>query len=208
MNYYPVYINLRGKKAVVAGGGNVAERKALALLNAGAAVTVVSPELTKRLGYLGEKGKITHIKRQYKKGDLRNAFIVVACTSSEKTNAEIARNAKCLVNVVDTPSEGNFIAPSAVKRGPLTIAVSTEGASPAVSKAIRKELEKLYGREFAHYLRALVQMRRKAIKKIKDIKKRRKIFQDLASEEMFNILRSQGFKAAIQKAAQLFHLNP
>ncbi|MBI5195914.1 MAG: bifunctional precorrin-2 dehydrogenase/sirohydrochlorin ferrochelatase [Nitrospirae bacterium] len=204
MNYYPVYLNLRGKKAVVAGGGNVAERKALALLKAGAAVAVVSPELTERLGYLKKKGKITHIRRQYKKGDLRNAFIVVACTSSEKTNTEIARNAKCLVNVVGTPSEGNFIVPSTVKRGHLTIAVSTGGVSPAVSKAIRKELEKLYGREFAHYLRALVQMRRKAIKKIKDIKKRRKKFKDLASEEMFNILRSKGFKAASEKVRQLF----
>lgn len=195
MRYYPVFLNLNRKKAVVVGGGKVAERKILTLIKAGAVVTVVSPDITRPIGGLKKKGLITHVKRHYKKGDLKNAFIVIAGTSSDKTNTKIAQDAKYLINVIDKPSEGNFIVPSIVKRGPLTIAISTEGCSPAIAKAIRKELEKLYNTEFAHYLRFLGEMRQKAMKKIKDNKKRKKFFKELASEEMFNILRSRGFKS-------------
>jgi len=192
VKYYPVFLNLKGKKAVVVGGGKVAERKAINLIKAGASVKVISPDITKALEKLKRKGLLTHIKRHYKKDDLKDAFIVIAGTSSAQTNTKIAQDARHLINVIDTPSEGNFIAPSIVKRGPLTIAISTEGSSPAVAKAIRKELEKLYGTEFTHYLRFLKMMRGKAIKEIKDDKKREEFLKSLASEKIFNMLRKKG----------------
>ena len=199
MKYYPAFLDLHNKKTVVVGGGSVAERKVRLLLKAGAAVKVISPSLTSYLTRLKEQGLIKHFCRNYKKGDLKNAFIVIAATSSPVINAKIARESDKLVNVAAPPSEGNFIVPSIVKRGPLTLAISTEGSSPAVSKAVRKEIEMHYGKEFARYLRFVEKVRKQAIQQIKDKGKREKFLKSLASEESFYILRTEGYTAISQK---------
>ncbi len=202
MRYYPVFLNLSGKKTVVVGGGKTAERKVITLLKAGALVKVISPKITTTLEKLRGKDLLTHLKRHYKKGDIKGTFLVIAGTSSARINTKIAQDAKHpgigpeasgrLINVIDTPSEGNFIAPSIVKRGLLTIAISTEGSSPAAAKVVRKEIEKLYGVEFTHYLRFLGKMRKKAINEIKDNKKREKLLKGVASQKIFNTLRKKG----------------
>lgn len=192
--YYPAFLNLKGKRAVVIGGGKVAERKVLTLLKTGADITVISPELTKRIETEKLKGSIKHIPRQYKKGDIKKALLVIAATDSQDINKRVSKEALCLVNVVDAPSLCNFIVPSVIKRGPLTIAVSTSGISPTLSKSIRRELEKLYGSEFAEYLRLLEKIRRKAMKEIQDKRKRTEFLKSLASEEMIEMLREKGFK--------------
>jgi precorrin-2 dehydrogenase/sirohydrochlorin ferrochelatase len=192
VKYYPVFLNLNNKRAVVVGGGKVAERKVRVLIRAGALVKVVSPHITKSLEKLEKDGRIHHVKRPYREGDLKDAFLVIAGTSSASTNAKIARDARHLINVIDTPTEGNFIAPSIVKRGALTIAISTGGSSPAVAKTIRKELEKLYGSEFTHYLRLLEKVRRKIMQEIQDGKEREKLLKKFASEEIFNTIRKKG----------------
>lgn len=187
-SYYPVFLNLRGKGCIVVGGGRVAERKVLSLLKAGADITVISPELTKRLKEESLKRsaslskKIKHIPRKYKKGDLKNAFLVIAATDSNKINRRVSEEAPYLVNVVDMPSLCNFISPSLVKRGPLTIAISTSGVSPSTAKAVRKELEKLYGAEFGKRLASLKKIRAKAMAEIKDKKKRERFLKKLGSE--------------------------
>lgn len=199
MKYYPVFLDLQNKKAVVVGGGRVAERKVRLLIKAGADVKIISPSITSGLTKLKEQGKLRHVGRNYRKGDLKEAFVVVASTSSPVTNTKVAHDAQYLVNVVDPPSEGNFIVPSSVKRGPLTLAISTEGASPAVSKAVRKEIEAYYDREFARYLRFVEDVRKQAIGKIPDREKREKFLKSLASEEALRILRSKGFSAISEK---------
>ena len=203
MKYYPAFLDLKDKKAVVIGGGKVAERKVRGLIKAGACVKVVSPSVTAGLERLIDKGKISHVRRNYKKGDLKGAFIVIAGTSSGETNKKVALDAGCLVNVIDSPSDGDFIVPSVVKRGPLTVAVSTEGASPAVSRAIRKEIEKYYDKEFANYLRFVESVRKKAMREIKDAARRAKFFRSIASEEIFNTLRDKGFNAVSKKLLAL-----
>jgi len=203
MKYYPVFLDLRGKKALIIGGGKVAERKTLALIKAGASITIVSPEITEPLLRLKRKGLITHIPRHYKKGDLKGAFIVITATSSAQTNSRIARDTEQLINVIDSPLEGNFIVPSTMRRGPLTIAISTEGHSPAVAKNIRKELERLYGKGFAKYLKFLGAIRKRIMNEIKDSKKRERFFKEIASEEMFNILRREGFSRVAERVVQL-----
>jgi precorrin-2 dehydrogenase/sirohydrochlorin ferrochelatase len=197
--YYPAFLNLKGKKTVVIGGGKVAERKILALLKAGADVTVVSPEITKRIAREKLKGRVKHISRQYRRGDSRKAFLVIAATSSQEINRRVSEDATCLVNVVDTPSLCNFIVPSVIQRGHLTIAVSTAGISPALSKSIRKELEKLYGPEFAEYLQLLEKIRKKAMAEIRDKKKRTEFLKNLASGEIIKMLREKGFRE-VEKA--------
>jgi precorrin-2 dehydrogenase/sirohydrochlorin ferrochelatase len=179
-SYYPIFLNLKGKKCVVAGGGKVAERKALSLLKSGAKVTVISPECTERLKKENLKGRIKYISRRYKKGDLKNAFLVIAATDSGETNRKISEDAPYLVNVVDMPLLCNFIAPSVIRRGPLTIAVSTSGISPSLARTIRKELEGLYGREFVKHLNYIKKMRVKALSVIKNNKERIKFLRGLS----------------------------
>ncbi len=194
MNYYPSFLNLIGKRAVVIGGGRVAERKILTLLKAGARVTVISPQLTKRIEKEKHKNDLKHISRHYRKGDLKNAFIIIAATDSQVINKQVSKDALCLVNIVDTPSLCNFIVPSVVKRGPLTIAISTSGVSPALSKTIRKELEKLYGSEFSRYLKFLEKFRKEAKKEIPDKTKRAAFLKSLASKEIIEMLRQRGIE--------------
>jgi precorrin-2 dehydrogenase/sirohydrochlorin ferrochelatase len=192
--YYPAFLNLKGKRAVVIGGGNIAERKVLSLLETGSHIKVISPCLTKRLKKEKIKGRIEHIRRQYRKGDLKNAFLVFAATDSPVINEQVSKDSPYLVNVVDTPSLCNFIVPSILKRGPLRIVISTSGISPALSRAIRKELEKLYGPEFNAYLRSLKGIRTKAVKIIQDKKKRREFLKTIASEKMIKMLRRKGLR--------------
>lgn len=182
VSYYPVFLNLKNKCCVVVGGGKVAERKVLSLLKSGTEVTVISPELTKRLKKEGLSRRIKHIQRRYKKGDLKNAFLVIAATDSNEINKKVSEDAPHLINVVDLPSLCNFIVPSVVERGPLTIAISTSGVSPSMAKAIRKELEKLYGPEFARHLNSLKRIRTKAMAEIKDKKEREGFLKKLAAD--------------------------
>lgn len=202
--YYPAFLNLKGKKTVVIGGGKVAERKILALLKTGADITVTSPEITKKIEKEKLKGRIKHITRQYRKGDLKNAFLVIAATDYPAINERVSKDALCLVNVVDTPDLCNFIVPSIMNRGLLNIAVSSSGISPALSRSIRKELEKLYGPEFAIYLNSLIIIRTKAMKMICDKKKRGEFLKAIASEKIINILREKGFKETKKVVDELF----
>jgi precorrin-2 dehydrogenase/sirohydrochlorin ferrochelatase len=198
-NYYPAFINLCGKKCIVVGGGKVAERKITSLLKTEAEITVISPDLTDTLEEHKKNGRIKHVKRDYKKGDLKNAFLVIAATSDEKINSRVSGDAPFLVNVVDRPELANFIVPSVMSRGAMTIAISTSGASPAMAKAVRKELELLYNKDFGHFLAFLRQLRKKAMRDIPDNKERERLLKEAASREILSILRKNGFKAAKNK---------
>lgn len=194
--YYPAFINLKGKKCVVVGGGNVAERKITSLLRAGASVEVISPTLSIVLEKKRVKGEIAHVKRRYKSGDLKDAFLVIAATSNKEINKKISEEALCLVNVVDMPELANFIVPSVVQRGHLTIAITTSGTSPAIAKAIRKELELLYSKDVGQFLSFLENIRKKTAKEILNKQIRSCILRDVASEEVLTKLREMGYKAA------------
>lgn len=192
--YYPAFLNLKGKRVIVIGGGKVAERKIFTLLRAGAGVTVISPKITKGLEKLRRAGRIKHISREYRKKDQKNALLVIAATDSQDINKQVFKDAPCLVNVVDSPSLCNFIVPSVVKRGPLMIAVSTSGISPALSRTIRGEIKRLYSPEFASYLKLLEKIRKRVMKEIPDKKKRTEFLKSVASEEVVEILKQKGFE--------------
>lgn len=197
--YYPVFLDLRDKECVVVGGGKVAERKVSSLINSGAIVKIISPELTNNLKKYRERGLIKHIERKYKKGDLKNAFLVIVATSNSELNKKIASEANYLVNVVDMPQLSNFIVPSVINNGPLKIAISTSGTSPAMARAIRKELQVLYNKDFGNFLKFLKNLRQDLLKNIVDKKKRENLFKKFASEEIIKTLREKGFKEAKNK---------
>lgn len=150
--YYPIFLNLRGKRCVVIGGGHVALRKVKRLIECGAKVTLISPKPHPEIVKLSQK-RVLHLKeREYGEKDLENAMIVFACTDAKKVNCKVAREAKragILVNASDNPRSSDFIIPSFFRRGNLTLAVSTAGTSPALARKIRTNLEKSFGKEYA-----------------------------------------------------------
>lgn len=195
-SYYPVFINLKGKRCIVIGGGRVAERKIRSLLKAEADVTVISPEVTPGIKRLASSGRVHLIERTYRKGDLKKAFLVIAGTSSKELHMKIAGDFKGLLNVVDEPESSSFIVPSVIRRGPLTIAISTSGASPAMAKAIRKEIEKLYGKDFGKYLQWLRKNRKKIISLPE--KRKKKIISRLSSPHVIKSLREKKLNSLIK----------
>ncbi|MBF0488355.1 MAG: bifunctional precorrin-2 dehydrogenase/sirohydrochlorin ferrochelatase [Nitrospirae bacterium] len=160
MKYYPVFLNLTGKKCVVIGGGKVAQRKVSSLLKAGAVVTVISPTLTPGLAGLKNRGAIRHIDRQYEDGDLMGAFLTVSATGAVGLNDKITGG---LVNAADQPKKCDYIVPSQITCGQLAIAVSTSGISPALSRTIAAELRQMFGGDFSSYLSFLKKFRQKVI---------------------------------------------
>ncbi|MDI6827283.1 MAG: bifunctional precorrin-2 dehydrogenase/sirohydrochlorin ferrochelatase [Armatimonadota bacterium] len=151
MAHYPINLDLKNKKCIVIGGGMVAERKAISLLEFGARVLLIAPELTPALRQLAEKKVVEHIPAEYQPGMLEGAFLVIAATDSNFVNKSVSEEAKrlgVLVNVVDAPELCTFFVPAFVKRGDLIISVSTSGKSPALAKHIREKLEAEFGLEF------------------------------------------------------------
>lgn len=202
-SYYPTFVNVRGKQCVIVGGGKVAERKVLSLLRLGATIRLISPEVTSRLASEIKKGKIEYVSRHYKSGDLEGAFLVIAATSDQKINRLVASESPCLVNVVDAPELANFIVPSVIQRGLMTIAVSTSGISPAMAKSIRLELQDFYGSSFGKYLVFLKKLRKKVLTDINCRKSRRRLFKEIASKKMLAILREKGYKEARDTALKM-----
>ena len=165
--YYPVFLNVKGRHCTVIGGGQVALRKVTTLLEDGAKVTVISPDLCPELTNLSKKTEISVIHREYRKGDLEGAFVAIAATDSSIINQQVAAEAReksVLVNVVDDAGYSDFIAPSIVRRGEITIAISTSGQSPALARKLRTKLEKEFGEEYARLGRLLGEVRAEAKK--------------------------------------------
>lgn len=156
---YPIFLDLSGRRCVVVGGGEVANRKARKLLQARARVVVISPEVRPEL----ESVAVEVHRRPYRVGDLEGAFLAFAATSSREANAAVAREAKergIPVNVADEPSDGDFALPSTLRRGRLQVAVSTGGASPALAKRIKGELERVFDPEWSGIVEELNAARR------------------------------------------------
>ena len=161
--YYPVFLNLQGRKCLVAGGGQVALRKVSALLEHGADVTVVSPRLCAGLRKLADDGSIKVIDRAYRPGDMKGIQVAIVATSNRAVNMDAAEEAKrrgILVNVVDDPVLSDFIVPAIMRRGNLAIAVSTSGKSPALARKIRSRMEDEFGKEYAQLVLVVEQARR------------------------------------------------
>src|SRR5437867_2267777 len=145
MGFYPVFLELAGRRCLVVGGGLVAERRVHGLLAANAAVTVVSPALTPALGALASGGQIRHDRRSFEPGDLDGVDLAFAATDRGEVNAALSLAARARgvwVNAADDPAHCTFILPAVVRRGELSVAVSTGGTSPALGRAIREALER------------------------------------------------------------------
>ncbi|WP_028983526.1 bifunctional precorrin-2 dehydrogenase/sirohydrochlorin ferrochelatase [Sporolactobacillus terrae] len=166
--YYPIMLDIRGRKAVVAGGGQVACRKIKALIAAGAAVTVVSVHGSEQLKKWSETGQIHWLRRAWKIDDAETAFLVFAATDDREANKQIAEQTQSnqLVSIIDRYEEGNFVLPAVCHRGRLTLAVSTGGASPLLARRIRDEAAARLDDQTEDYLEFLFQMRQEIKRKV------------------------------------------
>jgi precorrin-2 dehydrogenase / sirohydrochlorin ferrochelatase len=167
-DYFPAFLDLRGRRCLVVGGGPVGERKVRDLLVSGAAVTLVSPTLTDSLAALVAEGSLDHRARPFRRRDVQGCAVVIAATGVTATDAQIAEEARrrrALVNVVDRPQHCDFIAPSVLRRGELQIAVSTGGRSPALAREIRRGLEPLFAPDYGDVVERVGQQRRRTLAK-------------------------------------------
>ncbi|GAB63923.1 MAG: bifunctional precorrin-2 dehydrogenase/sirohydrochlorin ferrochelatase [Candidatus Jettenia sp.] len=201
--YYPIFLNIQDKKCVVIGGGNVAWRKVCSLKEAGARVTVVSPEFCPELE---KETEIERIKQKYDKEFLKEALVVIASTDDEEVNKKIYSDAMekgILVNVVDKPEFCSFIVPSSMVRGDLRISISTGGASPALARNIREYLEKQFGKEYDEFTKLLSEMRRKVLSEIVDESIRRDILQQIAALDMLEVVKERGILEAKKRMLEI-----
>ena len=160
--YYPVFIDVRDRRCVVIGGGNIGEEKVHKLLDCGAKVVVISPEVNEGVSNLVDNDRVSWVQQEYQPGDLKGAFIAIAATSENQVNRRIAREAQernVLLNVVDVTHLCTFIAPSVTRRGDVAIAVSTGGASPALARKFREELSHAHLLEYADLTPLLAEAR-------------------------------------------------
>lgn len=170
---YPIMLNIQDRIAVVVGGGRIAYRKIISLLQSGACVTVISPEVSSRIEQLYIDGSINWKQKSFAAEDIHKAFVVIAATDDKQINREVALIAgpMQLVNIVDDPELSNFHVPATLRRGRLTIAVATVGASPILAKKIRDDLAETYDETYADYVDFLAKART-------EIKKMQLLFEE------------------------------
>jgi precorrin-2 dehydrogenase/sirohydrochlorin ferrochelatase len=192
MKYYPVNMEIRGRTVTIVGGGAVAERKCRTLLEAGAMVRIIAPRLSRWLLGLVRKGKIEHLAREYRRGDLAGSFLVFSATGNRDVSMAVADEAgECRIpaNIADMPERSDFTTPATVARGDLLLTVSTGGKCPGMSREIRSQLDDCYGEEYAMALRVLGAVRERLLTQKKGSHAIREILNSLISHDLARLLR-------------------
>jgi len=175
-------LNITNKKCLVIGGGNVAYRKILSLLEFDGTVTAISPKFIKDIWELSKNNRIELIERKYQKKDVQNYNLVIVATNDKMLNKEISK--ECIdnnipVNVVDDKELSTFITPSVIRRGDLTISISTNGKSPLLSRRIREMLENVIVEEFGGLISELSSTRDKLKSSSMSLDEKIKLYDDI-----------------------------
>ncbi|MDQ3934818.1 MAG: bifunctional precorrin-2 dehydrogenase/sirohydrochlorin ferrochelatase [Actinomycetota bacterium] len=184
--FYIACLRLTGRRCVVVGGGDVGLEKVEGLLACDGSVTLIAPEAVPELRALAEEGSIRWERREYETGDLEATFIAIAATDDTDVNIRVYEDAErraMLVNVVDVPPLCNFILPAIVRTGPLAIAISTAGASPALAKRIKAEIAEQFGEPYAHLAEILNEARGWAKATLPTYQDRKVFFESIVNGE-------------------------
>ncbi|HOO38956.1 MAG TPA: bifunctional precorrin-2 dehydrogenase/sirohydrochlorin ferrochelatase [Deltaproteobacteria bacterium] len=187
--YYPIFVDLRGKPVVVVGGGMVAYRKIETLLAAGAKVKVIAPAIIKEISSMRE---VEIVEKDYESGDLSGAVLVIAATDDESTNLAVSEDSSVLrifCNVVDKPSLCSFIVPSIIEKGPIKIAISTGGVSPALSRKMRREIGGCIGDEFATLAMIMGKIRPLVLSREGGHENHKRIFDVLVNSQLIDAIK-------------------
>ena len=211
MTYYPVFLDLRGRRAVVIGGGAVAEQKVLGLMSAGAHVTVVSPETTPRLAELAAAGGIDLRRRAYRSGDLAGAWLAIAGTDDRAANARVRAEAEregVLLNAVDDLDHCSFIAPAIHREGDITVAVSTSGKSPALAARLRQRVARLVGPAEARLCELLGELRPELAARVPDARARTALWYRIVDSDVIEFVRRDDNEGARRLIDELMNEAP
>ncbi len=193
MKYYPVHLDINNRNVLVVGGGSVGTRKVKTLLDCGARVTVISPEVSQQLRELAASGNIILAERSYQSEDLNDVFLVIGATDDEKLNQQISRDAdrlNTLCNIADRPEVCNFILPSIVQRDNLVITISTSGKSPALAKKLRQALENQFGEEYGTLLQLMGAIRKKLLQQAHKPEAHKPLFERLINSDLIVMIQA------------------
>ena len=210
MRYYPMFVSLEGRACLVVGAGQVGLRKIQSLSDCGASTLniIELSEPNEALLALSNRPGVNLLQRGFQESDLDGMFLVIAATSNAELNRNIGELCKMrgiLCNIIDLPDEGSFIVPSSFHRGDLTIAISTSGQSPALTKRIRKDLQDQFGEEYASFLLLMSRLRPRVLALSKDTQANSALFRRLVGARLLEALRL-GDKALAQ--SELLDLLP
>jgi len=206
MRYYPIQLDVRGRRCLVVGGGGVGTRKADTLLSCGGRVTVVSLEITDELRRLSAGGAITLWERAYAVSDLEGIYLVIGATDDEDLNRRISADAAALnilCNIADRPEKCNFILPAIVQRGDLVLTVSTSGQSPALAKKLRHELERQFGEEYAVLLQLMGAIRRRLLAEAHAPEAHKPIFEKIVHSDILMWIRDSRMQEVNRLLAEI-----
>ncbi|MFW5902153.1 MAG: precorrin-2 dehydrogenase/sirohydrochlorin ferrochelatase family protein [Thermodesulfobacteriota bacterium] len=198
MSYYPINLDIDGRKCLVVGGGGVATRKVQSLLSCGAQVTVISPAMSETLERLSGEQGLTLIRRPYQSTDLEGHFLVIGATDdmtlSRRINAD-AEERGMLCNIADVPEICNFILPAVIRQGDLLLTVSTSGKSPAFAKHLRKQLQTEYGNEYARFLELMGRIRKRLLAHAHAPEAHKPLFEQLIENNLVALIRENDTEA-------------
>src|SRR5437660_9599505 len=203
--FYPVFLDLRGRRAVVIGGDAVAEQKVRGLVAAGAHVTLVSPDVTPALTDLGRRGAIELRRRGYHDGDLAGAWLAIAAVN-RTVNAAVWAEAERLgvpLNAVDDLEHSSFIAPAIHREGDITVAVSTGGKSPALAVRLRQRIARLVGRAEARLCALLGELRPELAGRVPDACARTALWYEIVDSDVIDYVRRGDIEGARGRIDQL-----
>ena len=209
--FYPVFLDLRGRRAVVIGGGAVAEQKVHGLIAAGAHVTLVSPETTPPLTDLARRGAIEIRRRPYRPGDLAGAWLAIAASDDRAVNEAAWAEAERVgvpLNAVDDLEHCSFIAPAIHREGDITVAVSTGGKSPALAVRLRQRIARLVGRAEARLCALLGELRPELAGRVPDARARTALWYEIVDSDVIEFVRRGDIEGARGRIEELLGPHP
>ena len=204
--FYPVYLSLKGRRVVVVGGGEVAERKVESLLGTGAAIVVISPKVTRRLESLAREGRVELQKRSYASGDCDGAKLVLSATDDPELSRLVFKEgneAGALVNTADQPSLCDFIMPAVVRRGDIAIAISTGCTSPGLAARLRSKISHLIGPEYARLAKLLSEARSEIRRRVPDESDRKALHYRILDSDIMDRLKENDTAGAERRLREI-----
>jgi len=204
--FYPAFIDLENRPVLVVGGGIIAQRKVETLLEAGALVTVVSPQITEQLDAYGQSNRISVRQRGFIPSDVDGVSLVISATDDPTTQTEVASIAaskNVLVNTVDKPELCSFIVPAILRRGDITIAISTSGKSPSLAAELRARLDRVLTEEFARTANVLGAVRQEVHRQFAGSDDRKRVFDSIIGSGIIEWIASCDDAAALERAREM-----
>ncbi len=204
--FYPVYLNLKDKRVLVVGGGEVAGRKVESLLESEASVVVISPDVTQHLAALADRNQIEWRKRKYTKGDCAGAALVFSATNDPEISRAVYAEATergIFVNTADQPALCSFIMPAVVRRGDIGIAISTSGTSPALAARLRRKISRVIGPEYAQFSQLMVRARGEIRSRVASERERKELHYRIIDSDIIKLLRSNDREAAERRLHEM-----